>query len=155
MPPTSWVPPCPVKEKDLWENLKFPTRIQPINFLQHRESMRKKGKGRKRKRGRPKKIDTNRKTGNASYKANVVLKPDDERFGFQSGPDFTVREFHHQANAFKNSYFMVNPAHHDDGEDSRNKQQKRREPSVEEIEGEYWRIIEEPTDVVEVLIMFC
>nr|KYP62541.1 Lysine-specific demethylase lid [Cajanus cajan] len=103
VPPACWTPPCPLKEKDLWENAEFPTRIQQIDLLQNREPMRKKSRGRKRKRRKHSKTGTcRRKPANASEIAN------------DSNPE------------------------------------RKWEPSEEEIEGEYWRIIEQPTDEVEV-----
>ncbi|KAL9258107.1 Lysine-specific demethylase JMJ14-like protein [Drosera capensis] len=66
----------------------------------------------------------------------------DEKFGFQSGSDFTLQDFEKYADRFKFCFFR-----HDE-EDLVDR--KECEPSVEDIEGEYWRIIEQPTDEVEV-----
>ncbi|KAK7318707.1 hypothetical protein RJT34_03413 [Clitoria ternatea] len=148
VPPAGWIPPCPLKEKDLWENAKFPTRIQQIDLLQNREPMRKKNKGRKRKRRRKSKMGNGR-TANSGSEANAASEPDDNKFGFQSGSDFTLKEFQQYANVFKDCYFGLNDAN-EAGKVSDTSQQKRWLPSVEEIEGEYWRIVEQPTDEVEV-----
>ncbi|XP_027347456.1 lysine-specific demethylase JMJ18-like [Abrus precatorius] len=142
VPPASWVPPCPLKEKDLWEKAKFPTRVQQVDLLQNREPMKKKGRGRKRKRCRQSRMGSMGRTANSN-------SDDDEKFGFQSGSDFTFREFQQYANHFKHSYFGLNDAN-EDGRVSYNNHHNRWEPSVEEIEGEYWRIVEQPTDEVEV-----
>ncbi|XP_061340841.1 lysine-specific demethylase JMJ14-like [Gastrolobium bilobum] len=147
VPPVSWVLPCTHKEKDLWENAKFPTHIQQIDLLQNREPMRKKSRGRKPKRRKYSRKGSLRKTANSGSEANVTSEPG-EKFGFQSGSDFTLKDFQQHANVFKDCYFGLN-AVNEDGKVSKNNH-KRWEPSMEEIEGEFWRIVEEPTDEVEV-----
>ncbi|KAJ1405373.1 JmjN domain [Sesbania bispinosa] len=149
VPPPFWIPPCPLKEKGVWETAKFPTRIQQIDLLQNREPMRKKSRGRKRKRRRQSKMGAYRKTANSGSAANVANEPDEKKFGFRSGSDFTLQNFQKYANFFKDCYFGLNDAN-EDRKGSDNNHLKTRELSVEEIEGEYWRIIEEPTDEVEV-----
>ncbi|CAJ1975665.1 unnamed protein product [Sphenostylis stenocarpa] len=140
-PPACWVPPCPIKEKDVWDNAAFATRIQQIDLLQNRAPMRKKCRGRKRKRGKHSRAGTcKRKPANAAC---------EEKFGFQSGSDFTLKDFQKYANFFKESYFGLKDAN-GDRIDSDSNHQTRWEPSEEEIEGEYWRIIEQPSDPVEV-----
>ncbi|KAK3030867.1 hypothetical protein RJ639_037324, partial [Escallonia herrerae] len=132
VPPPSWKPPCPLKDKSKWEQAKFSTRLQQVDLLQNREPMRKK-RGRKRKRRNYSKMGTN---------------DNDEKFGFQSGSDFTFEDFQKFASNFKEHYFGLKDASEDailDGTEQR----KRCEPSIEDIEGEYWRIIEQPTDEVE------
>ncbi|MED6168298.1 hypothetical protein PIB30_010354 [Stylosanthes scabra] len=148
VPPASWVPPCPLKEKDVWENATFPTRIQQIDLLQNREPMTKKSKGRKRKRRKQSKMGSCRRSVKPRSEADVTSEPE-EKFGFQSGSDFTLKDFEQYDRFFKDSYFGLN----DSTEDRKigdNDQQKGWEPSVEVIEGEYWRIVEKPTDEVEV-----
>ncbi|URE33969.1 lysine-specific demethylase JMJ14-like [Musa troglodytarum] len=41
IPPSSWSPPCPLKEENFWRCAKFSTRIQEVDKLQNREPMRK------------------------------------------------------------------------------------------------------------------
>ncbi|XP_073226285.1 lysine-specific demethylase JMJ18-like isoform X2 [Cicer arietinum] len=147
VPPACWIPPCPLKEKDIWENAKFPTRIQQVDLLQNREPMMKKSRGRKRKRRKQSKMGACRRTGSSGSEANVSSESDN-KFGFQSGPDFTLKEFQQYGNSFKECYFGLSDAK--DGKGSDNNRHDRWEPSVEEIEGEYWRIIEQPIDEVEV-----
>ncbi|KAF1892402.1 hypothetical protein Lal_00010867, partial [Lupinus albus] len=148
VPPRCWAPPCPLKEKGLWENAKFPTRIQHIDLLQNREPMRKKSRGRKRKRRKHSKMGTCRRPANSNSEANNASDPD-EKFGFHSGSDFTLKDFQQYDKFFKECYFRLKDTN-GDGKISDNNHQKRWEPSEEEIEGEYWRIIEQPTDEVEV-----
>lgn len=122
----------------MWENAIFSTRIQQVDLLQNRESMKKKSRGRKRKRRR----HSRRRT-----EANAASETD-EKFGFHSGSDFTFEEFQIHASTFKESYFGTHECK--EGSNSGGTNNKRREPSVEDIEGEYWRIVEQPTDEVEV-----
>lgn len=136
VPPSSWKPPCPLKEKSMWEDAKFSTRIQQVDLLQNREPMKKK-RGRKRKRRRNSKT----KTSNPS--------DTEDKFGFQSGSDFSLQEFEKFASYFKDCYFGINNREEQNVVSCTERDEKKA-PSIEEIEGEYWRIIEQPTDEVEV-----
>jgi histone demethylase JARID1 len=140
-------------EKDIWENAEFSTRIQQIDLLQNREPMKKKSRGRKRKRRSRKnsKTGTCRRVSNSASEAKNASEAD-EKYGFQSGSDFTFKDFQQYAKYFKECYFGLKDAN-EDGKVSDNNQQKRRMPSEEEIEGEYWRIVEQPTDEVEVVLI--
>jgi hypothetical protein len=62
-----------------------------------------------------------------------------EHFGFHAGPDFTLQSFKKYADLFHREYFRSEA----------NKQSIR---SVDEIEGEYWRIVEKPTEMIEVIV---
>ncbi|KAL2484174.1 Lysine-specific demethylase JMJ18 [Forsythia ovata] len=146
VPPPSWNPPCPLKDKNAWECAKFSTRIQKVDLLQNREPMRKK-RHRKRKRRRQFSSRPRRRARTEDSESNAA-SDSDEKFGFQSGSDFTLEDFQKFADEFKESYFKINDTRQgsfiETGED------KRSLPSVEDIEGEYWRIIEKPEDEVEV-----
>lgn len=37
VPPPSWQPPCPLRDKAKWQTTKFPTRVQKVHKLQVRE----------------------------------------------------------------------------------------------------------------------
>ncbi|KAK6916872.1 JmjN domain, partial [Dillenia turbinata] len=148
VPPSSWIPPCPLKEKSLWEHAKFSTRIQQIDLLQNREPMRKKSRGRKRKRRRHSRMGKSRRRARAESPEANNASDTEETFGFQSGPDFTFQGFQNYAQDFKDSYFGINDVK--DLSSGGNGSLKRWEPSVEDIEGEYWRIVEQPTDEIEV-----
>ncbi|KAD3068867.1 hypothetical protein R6Q59_017139 [Mikania micrantha] len=125
VPPTCWKPPCPLMEKRFWQEAKISTRIQQIDLLQNREPMKKR-RGRKRKRA-----STKIGAGRTDSESNASSDRDD-KFGFRSGSDFTFEELQDFANKFKEHYFGMTG------------------PTIDEIEGEYWRIIEQPTDEVEV-----
>lgn len=113
--------------------------------------MRKKSRGRKRKRRKNSKMATCRRRANPVSDANVASESE-EKFGFQTGPDFTLKDFQQYAQFFKECYFGMRDIK-GDGKISDNNYCKRWERSVDEIEGEYWRIVEQPTDEVEVIIV--
>ncbi|KAI3455882.1 hypothetical protein Pfo_012545 [Paulownia fortunei] len=146
VPPPSWRPPCPLKEKKVWEHAKFSTRIQQVDLLQNREPIRKK-LHRKRKRRKQFNSRLRRRARPESSESNAACDSED-KFGFQSGSDFTLEDFQRCAQEFKELYFGVKDKTQEYfvgiGQD------KRWLPSVDDIEGEYWRIIEQPTDEVEV-----
>ncbi|KAA8537093.1 hypothetical protein F0562_029571 [Nyssa sinensis] len=148
VPPPSWIPPCPLKDKSIWEHTKFSTRIQQVDLLQNREPMRKKNRGRKRKRRRHSRMGNSRRRASSEGSEGNITSDTEEKFGFQSGSDFTLEDFQKFANYFKECYFGMKDVMEDSNVDEI--EDKRREPSVEDIEGEYWRIIEQSTDEVEV-----
>lgn len=114
--------------------------------------MRKKFRSRKRKRRRHSKFCLTRRHANSCSEANAASETD-EKFGFQSGSDFTLEEFQKYADYFKECYFQMK----DSVQDVKHGgiEHQKLEPSVEEIEGEYWRIVEQPTDEVEVWDKIC
>lgn len=130
----------------MWRNAKFSTRIQQIDLLQNREPMQKKIRSRKRKRRRQSRMGSSRRNNNFGSEPNVASETD-EKFGFRSGSDFTLEDFQKYADNFKACYFGT-----DKYEELKSDgfEHKRWEPSVDDIEGEYWRIVERPIDEVEV-----
>ncbi|KAJ6796786.1 lysine-specific demethylase JMJ18-like [Iris pallida] len=150
IPPPSWKPPCPLKEDSFWRHSKFATRVQQVDKLQNREPMKKSRNRCQRKRKRRKRLRfgrTRRRPVSSTSEVNDCAASDtDEKFGFQSGSDFTLESFNKYANDFKEQYFGIKDAIENHVENV-----KRWQPSVEEIEGEYWRIVEKPTDEIEVL----
>ncbi|CAK9138000.1 unnamed protein product [Ilex paraguariensis] len=155
VPPPSWKPPCPLKEKKFWEDSKFSTRIQRIDKLQNRESMRKLLKINDHKRKKRRRcIKTGVDVGTSNADILVPLSEagiyEAERFGFEPGPEFTLDAFQTYADDFKAQYFRKNEYIADPG-GNMNMLQEQWEPSVENIEGEYWRMVEKPTEEIEVL----
>ncbi|XP_010935913.1 lysine-specific demethylase JMJ703 [Elaeis guineensis] len=145
VPPPSWNPPFVLKEKGVWENSKFATRIQQVDKLQNRDTMKKICRnhcimGRKRRKLAKMGGTNNENLVEASLLGclNSI-----ERFGFQPGPDFTLESFQKYANDFKEQYFC-NDMHFDLSSGQWG-------PSLENIEGEYWRIVERPSEEIEVL----
>ncbi|XP_072989333.1 lysine-specific demethylase JMJ18-like isoform X2 [Typha latifolia] len=155
VPPASWNPPCPLKEKRFWEAATFSTRVQEVDLLQNREPTRKRSRKdchKKRKRKRRTKFGLSRRcSGSHNSEVNEYATLDtDKKFGFQSGSDFTLKTFQAYADNFKMQYFGRKTAV-DDVPSSNEDPGKKCQPSVEEIEGEYWRIVEQPTDEVKVM----
>lgn len=130
------------------------TRVQRIDKLQNRDSIRKNFRvcnqmRRKRRRVNRKGVDVttlNGKNGDAgSYGA--------ERFGFDPGPDFTLASFQKYADDFKFQYFSKPLNDTAKGCDpSLLPENEHWKPSLENIEGEYWRMVEKPTEEIEVCI---
>ncbi|CAL5363169.1 unnamed protein product [Camellia sinensis] len=154
VPPPSWTPPCPLKEKNIWERSKFPTRIQRIDKLQNRDSMRKmsntyNNKRRKRRRCMKNGVDYGIGTGNTLGSGEAGICQADN-FGFEPGPELTLDTFKKYANDFKVQYFRKNESIAGPGGNMTTLQEQW-EPTVENIEGEYWRMVERPTEEIEVL----
>jgi histone demethylase JARID1 len=71
-----------------------------------------------------------------------------ERFGFEPGPEFTLETFKRYADEFKVKYFRNDNLSHPSANTTI--VCGTSEPSVENIEGEYWRMVESPTEEIEV-----
>jgi jmjN domain len=177
VPPSTWTPSCPLREKDFWERVEFTTRVQQVDKLQNREPIKKRSKTRLQRRKRRRKRfrfgmnkrrnnnNTTNQNSNSSENKNEGNESDsEEKFGFQNGSDFTLEEFKDFSDEFKKRYFRliddVNCSHSDknevscsDNDNNFNTNNIRKEgwsPSVEEMEGEYWRIVEEADEEIEV-----
>ncbi|XP_042000102.1 putative lysine-specific demethylase JMJ16 isoform X1 [Salvia splendens] len=155
VPPPSWKPPCPLKERDIWEKSKFATRVQRIDKLQNRNAMRKilqVNHNKKRKKRRCMKNGFDNETNSEEMKI-----PDEfglheaDRFGFEPGSEFTLDAFQNYADDFKAQYFRQSNNASDSGGNGSVLQGHNWQPSVDNIEGEYWRIVERPTEEIEVL----
>nr|TKW09540.1 hypothetical protein SEVIR_6G108800v2 [Setaria viridis] len=145
IPPSSWRPPCPLKEKSFWESTEFNTRVQQVDKLQNREPIKKQTQPRiQRKRKRRKRL----RFGMTHRRPSSRVDSED-KFGFQSGSDFTLEEFQKYADDYKQEYFGMKGSDEISLSEIKN-HKKIWEPSVEEIEGEYWRIVVGSTDEVEV-----
>jgi histone demethylase JARID1 len=84
-----------------------------------------------------------------------LTPPDDQQefFGFEPGIPFQLGSFERYAKDFKDQYFR----NMDDDDTSpeqcnasHNGEEQKWEPSIDMIEGEYWRIVEQATDQIEV-----
>ncbi|KAG5549731.1 hypothetical protein RHGRI_014885 [Rhododendron griersonianum] len=154
VPPTSWKPPCPLMDKNIWDKSKFPTRIQRIDKLQNRNSSKRmlKTHNDKRKKRRCMKngVDYGSGTGTGNIAGCGEAGILEETFGFEAGPEFTLDAFQKYANDFKVQYFRKNGSVAD-SRSNITKLQEQWEPTLEDIEGEYWRMVEKPTEEIEVL----
>eukprot|EP00258_Populus_trichocarpa_P016668 XP_006375851.2 putative lysine-specific demethylase JMJ16 isoform X3 [Populus trichocarpa] len=154
VPPPSWKPPCPLKEKTIWEGSTFATRVQRVDKLQNRDSMRKRSTmsnhtRKKRRRCMSMAVDCGTDIGSISG-SNDAGVCEAERFGFEPGPLFTLDTFQKYADDFKAQYFRKNENTINKGGDMTTFQ-KTCEPTLDNIEGEYWRIVEKATEEIEVL----
>ncbi|KAG8380709.1 hypothetical protein BUALT_Bualt06G0044100 [Buddleja alternifolia] len=154
VPPPSWKPPCPLKQRNIWEKSKFITRVQRVDKLQNRYSMRKilqVNHNKKRKKRRCMKSGGDSENGNEESKIpDQIGLYEAERFGFEPGPEFTLGAFQNYADDFKDQYFRRNSNSSDSGGNG-TMLEEQWQPSVENIEGEYWRMVEKPTEEIEVL----
>ncbi|KDP23713.1 hypothetical protein JCGZ_23546 [Jatropha curcas] len=154
VPPPSWKPPCPLKEKSIWEGSTFATRVQRVDKLQNRDSLKKMSRlynhtRKKRRKCMRMAVDgrTDIESISGCSDAGVC---EAEGFGFAPGPEFTLNTFQKYADDFKNQYFRKN-------DNIINKEgsvavlDENWEPTVDNIEGEYWRIVEKATEEIEVL----
>ncbi|XP_008388726.2 putative lysine-specific demethylase JMJ16 isoform X2 [Malus sylvestris] len=151
VPPSSWRPPCPLKEKPIWSASKFSTRVQRVDKLQNRDSMRKVPKSHshmRKKRRRCTRMGADRQSGGRGSEDDGGCEA--ERFGFEPGPEFTLEAFERYADDFKAQYFGKNEHVPSIGGNFA-KLKECWEPSVGSIEGEYWRMVERPTEEIEVL----
>lgn len=154
VPPPSWKPPCPLKEKNIWESSTFVTRVQRVDKLQNRDSMTKVSKLQNQTRKKRRKcarmaVECGSDNGTLSETADTGFFVA-ENFGFEPGPEFTLSKFQKYADDFKMQYFM-RKGNITDVQGQMTMCQEHWEPSVGNIEGEYWRIVEKATEEIEVL----
>jgi len=146
VPPPSWKPPCPLKQKDRWETSEFITRVQKVNKLQNRDASRKMSKAHshlRKKRRRCSRMGVECVGGSGKN-----FEQGEPGFGFEPGPEFTLDAFQRYADDFKAQYFR--PENCTESGVERAGSYEKWEPSVEAIEGEYWRVVEKPTEEIEV-----
>ncbi|KAL2510851.1 putative lysine-specific demethylase JMJ16 [Abeliophyllum distichum] len=145
--PPSWHPPCLLKEKMTWETPKFDTYIQQIDGLQNLYLKRKLCRfHEKMETKRPKILSEDLESSADTDEAKCFTVSSD----FDSGPEFTLQSFKKHADEFKRQYFRMSDMVTDPNVSS-NAFLEKHEPSPLSIEGEYWRIIENPSEEIEVL----
>ncbi|KAJ6292016.1 hypothetical protein OIU76_024000 [Salix suchowensis] len=154
VPPPSWKPPCPLKEEAVWKGSTFATRVQRVDKLQNRDSMRKMSTmsshtRKKRRRCMRMAIDCGADIGRISGSTDTGVC-EAETFGFEPGPLFTLDTFQKYADDFMAQYFRKNENTTNKG-GSMTLLQENCEPTLDNIEGEYWRIVEKATEEIEVL----
>lgn len=147
VPPSSWKPPCRIKEEAMRYGVD--THIQRISDLQSLFFKKRLEGAHKKANNRRQKILSMK----SDFGHSVEPKEFDccnEHFEFESGPKFNLKSFKNYADHFKSQYFVK-----DDQITASNfnadAMQMLSEPSIPDIEGEYWRIIENPTEEIEVL----
>ncbi|WCJ38308.1 Lysine-specific demethylase JMJ703 [Euphorbia peplus] len=151
VPPSSWDLPCHLKEKHLWEESSFVTQIQRIDGLQehHVQSklIRTYGNGRcKRKTSMRKDMECGVSVGCDSDNGGVGYS--DTEVKSEISPKFTLESFKNCADNFKSQYFCAKSSDAESNDSTIH--QESWEPSLDDIEGEYNRIVENPTEEIEV-----
>ncbi|GAV76000.1 JmjC domain-containing protein/JmjN domain-containing protein/zf-C5HC2 domain-containing protein [Cephalotus follicularis] len=153
VPPTSWQPPCFVKEKKMWESSAFFAKIQRIDGLQNHYLQRETTKSHENinsKRQRNSTMSLRHGDGNGyTMNPDKVGCFDIEGFESKPGSEFTLETFKKYADDFKERYFCAKDKLARDHTSTT--LQKQGGASVEIIEGEYRRIVESPTEEIEVL----
>ncbi|KAM4077386.1 hypothetical protein ACJW30_12G134600 [Castanea mollissima] len=154
VPPSSWQPPCLIKEKGIWENSTFVSHTQRIDGLQNQSSesqMSRSSENVKGKRRRSLRMGSDYDPGDEdTSNCDTAGRSNIEGFESEPGPEFTLETFKRCADDFKHQYFCSGEKV--TGSDKNSTEfQNQWEPSVENIEGEYRRIVENPTEEIEVL----
>ncbi|KAM4070044.1 hypothetical protein ACB094_12G135500 [Castanea mollissima] len=154
VPPSSWQPPCLIKEKGIWENSTFVSHTQRIDGLQNQSSesqMSRSSENVKGKRRRSLRMGSDYDPGDEdTSNCDTAGRSNIEGFESEPGPEFTLETFKRCADDFKHQYFCSEEKV--TGSDKNSTEfQNQWEPSVENIEGEYRRIVENPTEEIEVL----
>lgn len=149
VPPSSWMPSCLLKEKENWENSSFLVHCQRIDgsqkncacgqFPKHSENIKNKRRRLEYECGNGGLMDSDDESCGSDRK-----EPDSEH-----GREFTLKAFKSYADDFKYQYFSSG----DEVTNTETKSsllQEQFEPLVDQVEGEYRRIVENPTERVEV-----
>ena len=131
--------------------MQFPTRVQQVHKLQVRQPTAKEcsptKQANKKRRGRG---PMGRMGVSTSCTPSPPLTDQPEYFGFWPGEPFPMNAFEKYADDFKDQYFRIS-------ERRRTSSEHKWEPTVDMIEGEYWRIVEQATEQIEVqyFTVFC
>lgn len=153
VPPPSWKPPCPLKEKNVWSSSTFVTQIQRIDKIQNQYLQSETAKIDQNvncKRGRILSACLGRGVGNeCGMLSDEVGCFNVEGFESEPGPEFTLERFKKYADDFKKQYFCLKDTVKSVDPNS-TVLQEQSEPSVENIEGEYRRIFNNPSEEIEV-----
>lgn len=149
VPPTSWKPPCFLEEKNVWENSEFVAQVQRIDGHQvpnapeimassHDNAETNGRKGLKLKAAVASHLRSSQNTEDRNSEPELV-------------PKFSLKTFKKFADEFKIQYFNYKDKNKIMGSDlNLALHQRKWEPSVENIEGEYGRIVQNPTEEIEV-----
>jgi len=147
IPPPSWRSPCFIEEDDIWQSCKFSAQIQRVNELQNHGSSEKASVTHETRNVKRRKLDYEFGDGcAANFISNECHEQDSQS---ESGPQFTLIAFKRYADYFQQHYFSTD-ADMSDPKVSPATNEKKWKPSELNIEGEYWRIIEKPTEEIEV-----
>ncbi|XP_073156176.1 putative lysine-specific demethylase JMJ16 isoform X2 [Henckelia pumila] len=148
VPPPSWRPPCLLEDIKTWEKSTFNTHIQQIDGLKNLYVTRKLSRTTEKLEDQRPRVSVRMDLESLNERAE--LKQAAVSSDFESGPEFTLQSFKKYADDFKDQYFRKN----DEATDldvNLNAGHKNQGPLIARLEGEYWRIIENPSEEIEVL----
>ncbi|KAJ1416604.1 Zinc finger, C5HC2-type [Sesbania bispinosa] len=154
IPPTCWIPPCFLEKKNFWENSKFAAQIQRIDGhqVQHAAEIMASSHENTETKRRGAKVTLDSQIVNGSTSTTNNQNVEDCDSGSEPGPKFSLKTFKKFADEFKIQYFNYKGKDKTIGSDiNLTRRQQQWEPSVENIEGEYGRIAQNPTEEIEVL----
>ncbi|KAK7284126.1 hypothetical protein RJT34_18865 [Clitoria ternatea] len=155
VPPSRWKPPCLLEENTIWENSEFVAQIQRIDGhqVQHaQENMASSHENTKTKIRRDTEVTLDSRLGNGGTCGKNSQNVEDRDSESEQGPKFSLKTFKKSADEFKIQYFNYKDKNKIIGSDiNLAGRQQNWEPSVENIEGEYGRIAQNPTEEIEVL----
>lgn len=151
VPPPSWNPPSVIKEKHMLESSTFVTQVQRVDGLEVPYSQSKSAsfvEDMEGKRRRTMGLDYACRNGHTEICRETGCCDRDQHLESVCGPEFTVETFKRYADNFKGQYFCKSKVADSNGSSTMIKEQW--EPSLEDIEGEYKRIVDNPTEEIEV-----
>ncbi|TKY62348.1 Transcription factor jumonji, JmjN [Spatholobus suberectus] len=155
VPPTCWKPPCFLENKIIWENSEFVAQIQRIDGhqVQHAQDIvASSHENTKTKRKRDVKVALKSQLGNRNTSTPNVQNGEECDCESEPGPKFSLKTFKKYADIFKSQYFNYKDKNKIMGSNIKIAiSQQQWEPSVENIEGEYGRIVQNPTEEIKVL----
>ncbi|KAH9608866.1 hypothetical protein KSS87_002355 [Heliosperma pusillum] len=148
VPPPSWKFPCFLEEDDIWQDFRFTPNMQRVNQLRTHLSYTKRPADNDIREIKRIKLECESSDGCAANFSSGECH-EAESLQLESCPKFTLVGFKRQADYFKQCYFS-RPPEVANGQISPTMNLKQ-DPSEQDIEGEYWRIVEKPTENMEVL----
>lgn len=150
VPPTSWKPPCFLEKKHTWENSEFVPQIQRIDghLIPHTPEPSDHSTKTKRRKGVEVAMDSQLSNRSTCTTSNLSVESDHNS---EPAPKFTLKTFKKFADEFKIQYFNYKDENKIKCSDTSSAiHQHKWEPSIENIEGEYGRIGQNPTEEIEV-----
>lgn len=154
IPPTSWKPPSILEGKNVWENSEFVAQIQRIDGHQVQpapENTAISYDTTETKRRKGMKVAMDSHLGNRSTCTPNQENVQECDYEPKPGPKFSLKTFKKLADEFKFQYFNYKDKNKIMGSDINSAiRQQHWEPSVENIEGEYGRIVQNPTEEIKV-----
>ncbi|KAK7378475.1 hypothetical protein VNO80_03917 [Phaseolus coccineus] len=154
VPPTCWKPPCFLQRENIWEKSEFVTQIQRIDGhqVQHtQEIMASACEHTKTKRKRDVKVALGPQLCKRNTSTPNNHNVEECHYESEPGPKFNLKTFKEYADVFKNQYFNYKDKKKFICSNIKLARHQQWEPSVENIEGEYGRIVQNPTEEIEVL----